>query len=78
MEMHSNILPERIWEGKEMVSDAKKRANIKYDYTHTRQIKFKFNLETDKDILKKLDGVGNKQGYVKKLIRDDIKKEAGD
>ena len=56
-----------------MISDAKKRADAKYDAGHTRQIKLKLNLETDKDILKRLDEVGNKQGYIKELIRDDLK-----
>lgn len=56
-----------------MMSDAQKRASIKYDKDHTRQIKFKFNLETDSDVLDKLDSVDNKQGYIKALIRADIK-----
>ena len=53
---------------------AQKTAIMRYDATHTRQIKFKFNLETDADILAKLDEVENKQGYVKELIRADIKR----
>jgi len=32
----------------------------------------KLNIRTDADILKKLDSVMNKQGYVKALIRKDI------
>ena len=55
-----------------MTSEAKKRANAKYDAAHTRQIMFKFNKTTDADVLAKLDSVGNKQGYVKDLIRGDI------
>jgi len=54
------------------VSDAKKRANAKYDSKHTRQIKLKLNLETDKDILQRLKEVSNMQGYIKRLIRKDI------
>lgn len=57
-----------------MISEAQKRASEKYDLTHTKQIKLKLNLETDKDILERLDEVDNKQGYIKGLIRDDIKK----
>ena len=57
-----------------MASEAKIRANAKYDKNNTRPIMFKFNLKTDKDILEKLDSVNNKQGYVKNLIREDIKK----
>lgn len=59
-------------------SDARKRAVLKYDASHTRQVKLKLNLETDKDILERLDEVENKQGYIKALIRADIKKERQD
>lgn len=59
-----------------MGSAAHTRASIKYDAANTRQIKFKFNLKTDADILQKLDSVDNKQGYIKDLIRADIAKEA--
>lgn len=57
-----------------MISESQKKANKKYDENNTKQIKLKLNLKTDKDILDKLNNVGNKQGYIKKLIRDDIKK----
>lgn len=56
-----------------MATEARLRANKKYDDANTRQIKFKFNIKSDADILEKLDSVENKQGYIKKLIRDDIK-----
>lgn len=56
------------------VSEATKKAIRKYDDKMTRQIKMKFNIKTDADILKKLDSVPNKQGYIKQLIRDDLKK----
>ena len=55
-------------------SAAHLRANAKWDKENTRQVKFKFSIKTDKDILDKLDNVGNKQGYVKELIRADIAK----
>ena len=54
------------------VSESQKKAVEKYDRANTKQIKFKFNLKTDADILKKLDEVENKQGYIKELIRRDI------
>ena len=56
-------------------SDARKRADSKYDANHTKQVKLKLNLETDKDILERLEEVDNKQGYIKALIRSDIKKD---
>lgn len=57
-----------------MASEAQKRASAKYDATHTKQIKLKLNLETDRDIIEALEGIGNKQGYIKALIRADIAK----
>ena len=57
------------------MSEALKKAVAKYDATHTRQIKMKLNLESDKDILEQLDSVENKQGYIKELIRADIKRK---
>lgn len=58
-----------------MVTDAKKRANEKYDKANTKQIKLKLNIRTDEDIIDRLDNVDNKQGYIKGLIREDIGKE---
>lgn len=55
-----------------MTTEAKKKANARYDKQHTRQIILKLNIKTDNDILKRLDQVGNKQGYIKSLIRKDI------
>ena len=54
------------------LTEAKRRAIQKYDSTNTRQIHLKLNLNTDKDILARLDEVGSVQGYIKELIREDI------
>lgn len=54
------------------------RAKMKYTATHTKQVKFNFNYEYDADILSWLDKVGNKQGYIKELIRADIAKQKND
>ena len=56
------------------MSDARVKASMKYNEKNTKQIKFSFNLKTDADILEKLDSVPNKQGYIKELIRNDLKK----
>ena len=56
-------------------SEAKKRANAKYDKSNTKMMSFKFNLQTDADILDRLASVPNKQGYIKELIRKDMKKQ---
>lgn len=55
---------------------AQLRATARYDKKNTRQITFKFNLNTDQDILEKLDSVDNRQGYIKRLIRADLKNKA--
>lgn len=49
-------------------------ASNKYNKLHTRSVTLRFNLKTDADILEQLDKVGNKCGYVKNLIREDMKK----
>lgn len=56
-----------------MTKDSVKRAVAKYDAKYTVHIGLKFNKKTDKDILARLDKEPNKQGYIKKLIRADIK-----
>lgn len=53
---------------------ASKKAMARYDAENTTQIKLKLNNKTDADILKRLEDVPNKQGYIKQLIRDDINK----
>lgn len=57
-----------------MANKALKDAVARYDATHTKQIHLKLNLATDADILNRLDEVGNKQGYIKELIRKDLEK----
>ena len=56
-----------------MASEAQKRATEKYDKANTKQIMMKLNKGTDADILKKLASVTNIQGYIKALIRADIR-----
>ena len=56
-------------------SEAQMRANAKYDAKATMQLKMKLNKTTDADIIEKLESIGNKQGYIKALIRADIEKQ---
>ena len=56
-----------------MTTEAQKKASAKYDKEHTRSVMLKFNLTGDADILSKLDAVSNKQGYIKNLVRQDIR-----
>lgn len=48
-------------------------AQAKYDKAHCRTYGLKLNLETDKDIIQKLSSVPSMQGYIKQLIRQDIR-----
>ena len=61
-----------------MVTEAKRQANAKYDKSHTRSIMLKLNKTTDADILASLESKGNKQGYIKELVRKDIKRTRRD
>ena len=61
-----------------MIQDWKKMNNqsknsIKYDRENTKRVFIKLNKNTDKDILDHLDSIPNKQGYIKELIRKDMK-----
>ena len=55
-------------------TEALRRAVDKYDKDNTRQFKIKLNNTTDKDIIEYLDTLSNKQGFIKELIREHIKK----
>lgn len=56
-----------------MSSKAQKEASKKYDKANTKGVYLKFNITTDKDILDHLQDVKNVQGYIKDLIRSNIK-----
>lgn len=55
------------------MTEAQKRAKKKYDAKATRMIVLKLNKRTDADIFAILDKVPNKQGYIKELIRNNLK-----
>lgn len=56
-----------------MATEAEKRATKKYDKENTVQVLLKLNKKTDKDILYELGTKYSKMGYIKDLIRKDIK-----
>ena len=45
-----------------------------WDRENTRQYKLKLNKRTDEDIINWLDDHENKQEYIKRLIREDIRR----
>lgn len=54
------------------VSEAQKRAVRKYDDQNTKQYHLKLNLKTDADIIDRLAQQESAQGYIKRLIREDM------
>lgn len=49
-------------------------AQAKYDKANTMMISIKLNKNTDSDIIERLGKETSRQGYIKELIRNDIKK----
>ena len=48
------------------------KASERYDKANTVQFKIKLNKKTDKDIIDFLDGLENKQGFLKLIIREEM------
>ena len=57
-----------------MVSEKRKLAQAQWDKEHTSKFTIKLNEHTDADIIAKLNAQPSKAGYMKQLIREDIKK----
>ena len=57
-----------------MATEAQKKASKKYSRNNTKRFAIELNLKNDYKIIKKLEEVPNKQGYIKKLIRKDLEK----
>lgn len=48
----------------------------KYDKNNTVQLKLKLNKNTDSDIIEWVEKLDNKQGTIKKILREFISREA--
>ena len=57
-----------------VLTDAKRKTNMDFDRKNTKLVGMKLNKHTDADILDYLEKQENVQGYLKKLIREDINK----
>lgn len=57
------------------MTPAQKRAKAKYDKENTVQVGIKLNIRTDQDIIEAIKSSGNKQGYLKRLVREDIQRQ---
>ena len=63
-----------------MASRAQVKASVKYNKEKTILVSIRLNKETDKDIITRLrspvDINGSKSGYIKQLIREDIRRDS--
>ena len=50
------------------------KAKKKWVREHTIMVTIKLNHNTDADIIRKLENIPNRQGYIKSVIRQDIAK----
>lgn len=57
---------------------SKNKAKDRYDKENTRALKLKLNLVHDADVISKLESEASMQGYIKRLIREDIARSAGE
>lgn len=57
-----------------LISEAKRRTNAKFDKENTKKITMKLNIHTDADLIEHLAKQENVQGYLKKLIREDMRR----
>lgn len=61
-------------------SEAKIRANARYNDKMVVRLNLGFNKKTDADVIQRLEQMSlteGKQGYIKRLIREDMRKEEG-
>lgn len=54
--------------------EARRRAEKKYHEANTKLLQIRLNFRTDQDILEKLSVEESMSGYVKRLIREDIRR----
>lgn len=57
-----------------MATKAQIKAAGKYNKTHTTSFAFRFNNVNDADIIKFLRSLDNKNGFIKEVIKKEIKK----
>ena len=60
-----------------VLTDAKRKTNMDYDRKNTKLIGTKLNRNTDADILSHLEKQDNIQGYLKRLVREDMNSKKG-
>lgn len=60
------------------MSDKRQTPQDRYAAKAIRRFALNLNRNTDADILEHLEKLDNVQGYIKDLIRSDLKKKAGE
>lgn len=56
---------------------SRKLTQSEYDQMFTTQFTMKLNNVTDSDIIARIKSMPNKQGYLKRLVREDIQRTNG-
>lgn len=59
---------------KEEHKENKKNYDVKYAKENLQQVRLSLNKETDADLIEWINQQPNKQGYLKRLIREDMEK----
>ena len=54
-------------------TEAAKRAGMKWQKANTKQFNLRLHVRNDADIIEHLGKVGNVCGYLKRLIREDMR-----
>lgn len=57
-------------------TEAQRNASRKYNDAKTVGFSLRLNKATDADIIERLEQTANRQGYIKSLIRSDIKRDS--
>ena len=58
-----------------VTSQAQREAAARYDADNTMQLKIKLNRRTDADIIEFLSQQQNKQGLIKRLLREEMERQ---
>lgn len=59
-----------------MPRESQKRATAKYQAANIKKYTLGVNRKTEADLIEVLDSIPNRQGYIKSLIRQDMKKRS--
>ena len=58
------------------MTEKQKRYDQDWKAKNTTRVTVRLNNNTDEDIIEFLSALNNKQGYIKELIREDMKKQS--